>query len=249
VGAEPPTEHQENSTLSSFGEELRKQRELRQITLQEIAESTKVNLRLLEALEHDDFDALPGGLFTRGFIRAYAGHLGLDPEAMVNAYLYQIGHAGAEKHPRAHRNPELPRLQRDRQVSARRWPPAWSLVAAALLMMAALLWFVLPTGGNDSQEKEDEVQPQTAQAQGTSATAEQVLEIVALRRVNVRVACGAENLLERRVEKDERLTFPCHTAFHLHAPGAGSLQVHLNGEEVALPASPLRGWNPAEGLP
>ena len=93
------------------------------------------------------------------------------------------------------------------------------------------------------------MQPQTAQAQQTTVPAEQVLEIVALRRVNVRVACGAEDLLERRVEKDERLIFPCQTAFHLHAPRAGSLQVRLNGEEVALPASPLRGWNPAEGQP
>ncbi len=116
-------------------------------------------------------------------------------------------------------------------------------------MTAALLWFVLPTGGKDSEEKEDEVQPQAAQAQGTTATAGQVLEIVALRRVNVRVACGAESLLERRREKNERLTFPCHTTFRLHAPRAGSLQVRLNGEEVALPASPLRGWNPAEGRP
>ena len=230
--------------MSSFGEELRKQRELRQITLQEIAKTTKVNLRFLEALERDDFDTLPGGLFTRGFIRAYASHLGLDPEAMVNAYLYQIGQARTEEHPRAQ-----PRLQRDRRVSLRPSPPAWSLAAAALLFTAALLWFVVLAGGNDPEKKEDEVQPPTAQAQETTATAEQVLEIVALRRVNVRVACGAEDLLERRVEKDERLTFPCHTAFHLHAPRAGSLQVRLNGEEVALPASPLRGWNPAEGQP
>ncbi len=235
--------------MSSFGEELRKQRELRQITLQEIAKTTKVNLRFLEALERDDFDALPGGLFTRGFIRAYSSHLGLDPEAMVNAYLYQIGQARTEEHPRAHRNPDLPRLQRDRRVSLRRWPPAWSLAAAALLLTAALLWFVVPAGGNDPEEKEDEVQPQTAQAQETTATAGQVLEIVALRRVNVRVACGAQDPLERRVEQGERLTFPCPTAFQLHAARAGSLQVRLNGEEVALPASPLRGWNPAEGQP
>ena len=114
-------------------------------------------------------------------------------------------------------------------------------------MTAALLWFVVLAGGSDPEEKENEVQ--TAQAQETTATAEQVLEIVALRRVNVRVACGAEDLLERSVEKDERLTFPCHTAFQLHAPRAGSLQVRLNGEEVALPVSPLRGWNPAEGRP
>ena len=130
---------------------------------------------------------------------------------MVNAYLYQIGHAGAEEHPRAHRHAGLPRLQRDRQVSARRWPPAWSLVAAVLLMIAALLWFVLPTGGSDLQEKEGEVQPQTAQAQETSATAEPVLDRVALRLVKVRVACTWENPIEPPVDNDSRLTLPSAT--------------------------------------
>jgi hypothetical protein len=104
-------------------------------------------------------------------------------------------------------------------------------------------------GGDGMEQKEDEVQLQTVQEQETTATAEQVLELVALRRVNLRVACGAQDLLERRVEKNERLSFSCRTAFRLHAPRAGSIQVRLNGEEVALPASPLRGWNPAESRP
>ena len=104
-------------------------------------------------------------------------------------------------------------------------------------------------GDGNPGATEGKVQPQTAQALETTAIAEQVLEIVALQAVNLRVACGTQDLLERRVEQDEHLTFPCHTAFHLHAPRADSLQVRLDGEPVALPASPLRGWNPAEGRP
>jgi len=229
--------------LSSFGEELRKQREIRQITLHEIAAATKVNLRFLEALERDDFDALPGGLFTRGFIRAYATHVGLDPEATVNAYLYEIGQAQTEDHPRAHRNPDLPRLQRDERATRRPSPPRWSLAAAALLLTAVLLWFVLPDGGNNPEEKEGEIQPQTQE--GT----EQMLEIVALQPVDVRVACGEVDLMERRMEEDERVTLTCATAFHLHAPRADSLQLRLNGEEVASPTPALQGWDPAEGTP
>lgn len=73
--------------MSSFGETLRRERELRQITLREISEATKINLRYLEALERNDFRHLPGGVFNKGFIRAYSQYIGVDPEAMVNAYL------------------------------------------------------------------------------------------------------------------------------------------------------------------
>jgi len=73
----------------TFGEELRRERELRQISLREIAHATKIDLRRLEALEQNDFSRLPGGLYNRGFVRAYCDHIGLDAESMVNAYLLE----------------------------------------------------------------------------------------------------------------------------------------------------------------
>jgi transcriptional regulator with XRE-family HTH domain len=76
-------------TEMSFGDELRRERELRQIALREVAEATKVNIRYLEALERNDFAHLPGGVFNRGFVRAYAQFIGVDPEAMVNAYILE----------------------------------------------------------------------------------------------------------------------------------------------------------------
>lgn len=75
--------------MSSFGEEIRRERELREITLREISESTKISLRYLDALEQNDFAHLPGGVFNKGFVRAFAEHIGVDPEAMVNAYLLE----------------------------------------------------------------------------------------------------------------------------------------------------------------
>jgi len=74
----------------SFGEELRRERELRQISLREVAQATKINLRFLEAMERNDFADLPGGLFNRGFVRAYCQYIGVDSEAMVNAYLLEV---------------------------------------------------------------------------------------------------------------------------------------------------------------
>jgi cytoskeletal protein RodZ len=75
--------------MSNFGEELRRERELRQITLREVAEATKVNIRYLEALERNEFSHLPGGLFNRGFVRAYCQFIGIDADAMVNAYVLE----------------------------------------------------------------------------------------------------------------------------------------------------------------
>ncbi len=73
--------------MATFGEVLRRERELRQITLREISEATKINLRYLDALERDDFRHLPGGVFNKGFVRAFAQHIGIDPDTMVDAYL------------------------------------------------------------------------------------------------------------------------------------------------------------------
>lgn len=73
--------------MASFGEVLKRERELRQITLREVAEATKINLRYLDALERDDFRHLPGGVFNKGFVRAYSQHIGIDADSMVDAYL------------------------------------------------------------------------------------------------------------------------------------------------------------------
>src|SRR5215472_7999945 len=75
-----------DSRMSSFGEYLRREREMRGVTLEEIAESTKISTRLLRALEQEHFSDLPGGVFTRSFIRHYADYLGLDSEHVLAEY-------------------------------------------------------------------------------------------------------------------------------------------------------------------
>jgi cytoskeleton protein RodZ len=77
--------------MSSFGENLRRERELRGITLREIAESTKISARFLQALEEGRVDVLPGGLFPRAFVKQYAMFLGLDPERAAADFLLEHG--------------------------------------------------------------------------------------------------------------------------------------------------------------
>lgn len=64
---------------------------MRGVSLDEIAESTKIGTRLLRALEEEQFDLLPGGIFNKGFVRAYAKYLGMDEDQAVAEYLQAAG--------------------------------------------------------------------------------------------------------------------------------------------------------------
>jgi len=93
--------------MASVGQELKRERELRGISLKEIADSTKISFRLLRALENDHLEMLPGQFFTRGIIRAYAKYLGLEEESVLNMYyedtLLQEQAAETERKKRVHR--------------------------------------------------------------------------------------------------------------------------------------------------
>src|SRR5689334_9459366 len=66
---------------------------MRGITLEEIAEATKIGTRSLRALEEQDFDKLPGGIFNKGFVRAYSKYLGIDEDQAVADYQTAITEA------------------------------------------------------------------------------------------------------------------------------------------------------------
>src|SRR5260221_5128029 len=88
-------EPQPHSELATFGEELRREREIRGISLKEIADATKISRRFLEAIERNDHKVLPAPVFTRGFVREYARYLGLNTEEIVSRYNY--GAAGDDR--------------------------------------------------------------------------------------------------------------------------------------------------------
>lgn len=69
-----------------FGEHLKREREMRGVSLEEISAATRISTRFLEALESEQWDQLPGGVFNRGFIRSVARFLGLDEESLVSEY-------------------------------------------------------------------------------------------------------------------------------------------------------------------
>ena len=130
-----------NTTAVSFGERMRREREMRGIKLEEIAESTKIGKRNLVALEQEQFDQLPGGIFNKGFVRAYAKYLGLDEEQTVNDFLAASANydqpAALQPPPTSWVKP--PAMPSDEAL--RRRSRLWALLAAVLLVGGFLGWF------------------------------------------------------------------------------------------------------------
>lgn len=79
--------------MSDFGTQLKQARENRGISLRQIATSTKISVVALEALERGDFSRLPGGIFSRAFVRSYALEVGLNPDEVVAQFLVELGAA------------------------------------------------------------------------------------------------------------------------------------------------------------
>lgn len=113
----------------SFGELLKRERELREVTLNEVTVATRIPPRFLEAFEREDWEKLPGGVFNRGFVRAIARYLGLDEENLLSEYDLAYGEQRAAM-PVAVENP----------IPA---PPKWMVAAAAiaiLILVVGLIW-------------------------------------------------------------------------------------------------------------
>ena len=79
-------------TDNKFYQELKNTRNSKKITLKEISEYTKINIKYLEALENGDFNALPN-VYTRLFLRSYCDFLSIDYRSVLDEYeIYTLGH-------------------------------------------------------------------------------------------------------------------------------------------------------------
>jgi cytoskeletal protein RodZ len=106
-----PWEVDHDGGADTFGQWLKRQRELRDISLREVSDVTKINLRYLQALEENRFSALPAPVFARGFLREYARYVGLDPDEVVNYYIA----AQQEQEPESPSGPRPRRLHSSTQ--------------------------------------------------------------------------------------------------------------------------------------
>ncbi|HKV26369.1 MAG TPA: RodZ domain-containing protein [Candidatus Acidoferrum sp.] len=113
----------------NFGERLKRERELREVSLKEVTVATRIGPRYLEALENEEWDKLPGGIFNRGFVRSIARYLGLDEENLLAEYDLAYGEQ-APVAPLSHDN-RIPR------------PPIWIPLLALLGVLVVLAGLIL----------------------------------------------------------------------------------------------------------
>src|SRR5215831_7072677 len=112
----------------TFGERLKRERELREVTLEEVSTATRISVRFLEALENEDWAKLPGGVFGRGFVRSIARYLGLSEESLLAEYDLARGE-----------NLNVPPPKVEERIPS---PPKWIPIAAVLLILFLLLGLV-----------------------------------------------------------------------------------------------------------
>ena len=111
----------------NFGERLKRERELREVTMEEITAATRIGSRFLEALENEDWSKLPGGVFNRGFVRSIARYLGLDEEALLGEYDLAHGAQLAAVPP-----------QPERRMSSSKWIPFLLFVGLLVFLLCAV---------------------------------------------------------------------------------------------------------------
>jgi cytoskeletal protein RodZ len=120
-------------------DELRRAREAAGLSLEEIARRTKINRRMLQAIETMNLEHLPVVTYTRGFVMAYAREVGLDADAIASAYLEEVAARaavdGPAEAPRPESRPE-PILQRD----ARTGLVGWAFIAACAIGLVVYSW-------------------------------------------------------------------------------------------------------------
>jgi helix-turn-helix protein len=129
---------------SPIGSVFREARNRRKIDLSEVETATRIRARYLRAIENEEWDVLPGGVYTRGFIRTYAAFLGLDGERLAEDYRQSVegGQRGALPEPVAASASQPPE---------RRWPvPRGGWVAVPAVLLVAVIAIVAIPGGGDS---------------------------------------------------------------------------------------------------
>lgn len=126
--------------MNDFGATLRAAREARGLSLRQIAATTRISAAALDALERNDISKLPGGIFSRSFVRSYAIEVGLDPDETVNAFLDRFQEESPPPVPVVEVPEEEIAFERRRQRAARVFLFA---IAAMLIVSAVIVYLVL----------------------------------------------------------------------------------------------------------
>jgi len=227
-------------TKSPFGENLRREREMRGVALDEIAAATRISTRFLEALEKEQWDRLPGGIFNRGFVRAVAKFLGLDEEALVSEYTMAAG----DKTEMAVWSEQPPPVTRTAR-SARPWLMVLLLAAVAGAGWTAYLEYAPLVEAwrsplSEAPRVQSPLPPPSPQADGAGATgatpepAKLELQVSVGAATRVTVVADGKTVLNRTMSANESQRFEATDRFEVAAENSSAVLLEMNGQ--AMPA-------------
>ena len=215
--------------MFEIGNSLRAARERQGLGYPEIELATKIRAKYIRALEEEDFTAIPGDAYIRGFLRTYADYLGLDGEVYLDEYASRFLTSWRDELPPRPQRRRVPR--RDRPLERR----AVLLVLAGIAVVTALVFAAWRFGGSSSN-----VPPSTTQQkQHHAATAKQLVLRGLAGGTYVEVRRGSrsgEIVLQGTVGAGEMDRFP-GSRFYLLVRRPAGLRVTLAGRAVALPGA------------
>jgi cytoskeletal protein RodZ len=225
-----------------FGRSLREARERRGVSLRQIANATKIGINALEALERNDFSRLPGGIFSRAFVRSYATEVGLDPDRTLQEFIAQFPlDSVAVAHLRAIPSEDHQAIESERRSAT----TLLRLIVLSVPIAGAILYFT--TAGRRAASSASEARPAptattalvevpapaVAPASLTTAPSDRV--VVALSAIGecyVSATVDGEKKVDRLLQPGEQLTMDVHRELLLTAGDASAIAITLNGAGV-----------------
>ncbi len=220
--------------MATLGERLRLARERAGLSIADIAGRTKIQVSLLEAIERDDFEHVPGGLFVRGFLRAYTKEVGLEPEAVVADYLdrYEPEPSAEEETPRPYADAEQDVILAQPEFQGFSWWKVWPALTVAAIILGVFMTF--GSGSRNAPVAE-------AQAVGTSGTITPVsapaappsemltLDMRAKRDVWVAATGDGTRVMYRILKTGEHTTITARGEITARIGDADALDYSVNG--------------------
>ena len=218
----------------SFGAWLRQQRELRGISIHEIASYSKINLRYLEALEASRFSILPAPVFAKGFLRQYATYVGLDPDEVVNYYIVaQQGEISEE---------DLEPIGGSHLHSSTHWAYGLFLTVGIVFLFALVALLSYLAERDDPSEDEATAlavpvfsPPPAAPPTSRPVAAPLVVTLDFLRDGWVEALVDGESRVGETIAQGESLQLSARENIVLRLGNAAGVRVQVNGEDYLLP--------------
>ena len=234
--------------MDDFGGRLRQARERRGISLRQIAASTKISAAALEALERNDISKLPGGIFSRAFVRSYASEVGLDPDETVKEFLDRFNQ---EPPPTAEAVTAIvPEAEAEFEHRQRRAAMAVKIALISLPVLLVILYFALrartaaqgQTGGEPAAApvnappapaaSEPAAPPATPPTPTATATTGGLnLELRPISECWVSLTVDGQKLFARVMQAGERVSHPVAREAVVEIGDAGAFAFRVNGRE------------------